>query len=223
MPNDPDSLDTFLDYMIQNGVDDDRIYAYLAPPNLVALRRSLTRFQWAECAQRPSTISAKVWVGKQNRVKGRCFERIMKALLPRIFTTWDRVQTTTNEIDILVGLGPTSLFVPALREWGACFICECKSERGHFSVTWVDKLATVLQIHGTKVGVILSASGPKKTGNGRRAIEKIRLLAVLQQFIVPLDLGDVARCMNGTNGLRLLVTRYLETKLGIERTRLLMN
>jgi hypothetical protein len=221
--NSPDTLQTFLEFMVKNGVDDDRIYAYLAKPNVVAIRRHLGRFQRVESAPRSQAVSAKDWIIKQNRVKGKCFEQIMKALIPRMFSTWVRVQTTTNEIDVLVGLGPTSLFVPALREWGVSFICECKSERGHFSVTWVDKLSTVLETHGTKVGVILSASGPKKTGNGRRAIDKIRLLAVLQKFIVTLDLDDVTRCLNGTNSLRLLTTRYMETKMGIERTRLLMN
>ncbi len=219
----PDSLKAALEYIVANDVDDDALYRELAPSDVATVRRYMLRFRAIVAKVRPpdSNKSKRAWISQQNRLKGRCFELMMRSLLPNVFQTWDRIQTDTNELDILVEHGPKTSFFPALREWGTHSICECKSNRDTFSVTWVDKLAGVLEIHGARVGIVMGTRAPQTRGNGQRAIETIRMYAVRNRTIVVLDLSDVERCLNGENALRLISRRYIEIRTGTKKYRLI--
>lgn len=219
----PDSLTAALDFIVKNNIDHDVLYAQLAPARLTSVRHYLLRFESILAKTRPATSPKSMgsWRSQQNNLKGRCFEQIMRSLLPTVFQTWQRIQTPTNELDILVELGPKCGFFPCLREWGAYSICECKSNQDTFSVTWVDKLAGVLDKHGAKVGIVMGTRAPQKKGNGRRALESIRLYAIKNRTIIVLDLEDVNRCLNGENALKLIVRRYIEIRVGTEKYRLL--
>lgn len=219
----PDSLAAALDFMVKNNVDHDFLYEKLAPSNLAGVRHYLSRFESIRAKIRPVT-SPKTkgsWRAQQNNLKGRCFEQILQSLLPTVFQTWARIQTPTNELDILVELGPKCGFFPSLREWGVYAICECKSNQDTFSVTWVDKLAGVLDKHAARVGIVMGTRAPQKKGNGRRALESIRLYAIKNRTIVVIDLDDVKRCLGGENALKLIVRRYMEIRVGTEKYRLL--
>lgn len=146
---------------------------------------------------------------------------MMKALLPPIFNKWERIQTPTNEIDILLVLGPRCRFFPALRDWGAYSICECKSNEDTFSVTWVDKLAGVLEKHGATVGLVMSQRTPKGRGNAGRALRSLQDYAIAGRIIVLVDLTDIQRCIAGENALHLVCTRYVETRLRLKKYRLI--
>jgi hypothetical protein len=219
----PDSLAAALDFIVKNNVDHDVLYAQLAPSNLARVRHYLRRFQAILALTYPAASSKtkRSWTAQQNNLKGRCFEQIMRSLLPTVFQTWQRIQTPTNELDILVELGPKCGFFPSLREWGTHSICECKSNQDTFSVTWVDKLAGVLDKHAARVGIVMGTRAPLKKGNGQRALESIRLYAIKNRTIIVVDLNDVNRCLNGENALKLIVRRYLEIRTGTEKYRLL--
>lgn len=219
----PDSLEAALNILLQNDVNDDFLYARLAPSHPDRVKFHLDRFNRVVTQPRPagSPKSDKQWTNQRNRIKGRCFELMMKSLLPKIFQKWDRIQTDTNELDILLELGPTCSMFPALREWGALSICECKSNKDTFSVTWVDKLAGVLDKHTAKVGIVMGTRAPNGRGNSSRALQSVRFYAIKNRTIVILDLADVQKCLNGENALKLIVRRYLEVKSGIAKYRLL--
>jgi hypothetical protein len=219
----PDSLAAALDFIVKNNVDHDCLYAQLAPSNLARVQRYLRRFDSIRAKAQPVTSpkSKRSWIAQQNNLKGRCFEQVMRSLLPTVFQTWSRIQTPTNELDILVELGPKCGFFPSLREWGSHSICECKSNQDTFSVTWVDKLAGVLDKHAARVGIVMGTRAPRNKGNGRRALESIRLYAIKNRTIIILDLDDVNRCLGGANALKLIVRRYIEIRTGTEKYRLL--
>jgi len=222
---DSDSLEVVLDYLNRHDVTDGRIYATLAPTNTVRLGSLLIRFQrianatYSKNSKRPK--HKKDWVPQQRRAKGRCFERMMKAFLPPIFAKWERVQTPTNELDILLVLGPRCRFFPALRDWGICAICECKSNTDTFSVTWVDKLAGVLDKHKATVGLVMSQRAPGAKGNGARSWRSLQDYAITGRTIMLVDLEDIQRCIDGENALNLVCTRYTESKLRLKKYRLI--
>jgi hypothetical protein len=217
------SLEAVLEYLNKNEITDERIYATLAPTNIARLQALLKRFTQVAGAKHNKSGAKKkmAWTAQQRRLKGRCFEQMMKTLLPPVFSKWDRVQTPTNELDILLVLGPRTRFFPALQEWGAYCICECKSNTNTFSVTWVDKLAGVLQKHGACVGFVMSQRTPKAMGNAGRALQSLRDYAILGQTIILVDLSDVQRCIDGHNALSLICTRYVETRLRLKKYRLI--
>jgi hypothetical protein len=222
-PAPPDSLEQFLRYMTENNIDDDRIYAYLCNVNIANLTKTLRRYDRVMNAIRPRTTTAKDWKQKQRNLKGRLFEKLLGVLLggTRPFTTWSRVQTPTNELDWLVQLGPMAQFVPALRLWGTHFMCECKSEDVYVSVTWVQKLAEIIQNHGASVALLLSMRGLAVKGNAKRAVNAIQLLSVQNKVIVCLDFEDVRQCVTGTNFLRLLSQQYTAARNGVAKLKAL--
>jgi hypothetical protein len=224
----PDSLENVIKYLTENPSSDDRIYSCIVPIDRQKLTEAILTFERVE-AMKPEDRSKKnhksleKWSTQKNRVKGKAFERIMRVLLPTgtIFTTWGRVQTTTNEIDVLVGLGPKSKWVTIFDNWGTHFVCECKSEKGHFSVSWVDKLYTVLSTHNSYAGLLVSKKSPTKTGNGRRALDKIRMLALLKKVVIIFDMKDIKACEQGSHILAILHKKYIEVTTGAANLSLL--
>jgi len=221
----PDSLKAALDYIVTNNVDHDVLYSQLAPSDTAKVRRYRTRFMSIVAKTYPanSSKSRRSWISQQNGLKGRCFEHMMRSLLPTVFQTWERIQTDTNELDILIEHGPMCSFFPSLREWGTHSICECKSNKDTFSVTWVDKLAGVLDKHAARVGIVMGTRAPQTRGNGQRALESIRMYAITNRTIIVLDLADVERCLNGENALKLISRRYIEIRTGTQKYRLIGN
>jgi hypothetical protein len=67
----------------------------------------------------------------------------------------------------------------------------------------------------------MGTRAPQNKGNGRRALESIRLYAIKNRTIIVLDLEDVNRCLSGENALKLMVRRYIEIRTGTEKYRLL--
>jgi len=124
------------------------------------------------------------------------------------------VHTSTNEIDILVSLEPSSQFVPALRLWGPHFICECKFHQSHVSTTWVDKLLGVMKKHGSNTGLLISRKGIAKTGPGVGIRHTLQLYAAMTPYtyILPFDFNDINSCINGENLLRLINLRHIEIR-----------
>ena len=142
-----DSLDTLLQFMATNQIDDPKIYRHLCPDTTSRLSRLVKALDRISTAiYQPNAFkactSARSFKSHQSRLKGKVFEAITREVLESVkcFSVTPNVQTNTNEIDILVALGPSSSWVPALRMWGTHFVCECKFHETHVTTTWVGKL-----------------------------------------------------------------------------------
>lgn len=221
-----DSLDTLLHFMATNEIDDPKIYRHLCPSTphrLSRLVKALDRINNATYV--PNTFkactSAKSFKSHQSRLKGKVFEAITKEVLASVkcFSVTPNVQTNTNEIDILVALGPTSSCVPALRMWGTHFVCECKFHDTHVTTTWVGKLNTVLQTHSATVGLLISKKGIASAGRGTQIHHQLQILAISPQpkFIIPIDFSDLQRCIAGENILSLVISRFIEARAGVAK------
>src|SRR5690349_15152572 len=123
------SLEVFLQFMVQSNTDDVAIYQHLASLDRGRLKTLLKRLETVENAKPPTKGSgAKEFAGRRDSVKGRLYEQIIRVFVDGVkcFASWSNVSTTTNELDILIQLGPSAQFIPALRLWGTHCICECK-------------------------------------------------------------------------------------------------
>ncbi len=200
---------------MKNNINDDLIYGYLCPPlppNCVS--RWLARIERVETARRPTGKTAAEWSGKKNRIKGRMFEMMIKSVIKTIpsLTVWKNVTTTTNEIDLLVKIGLTIQLSPIIRQWGSHFLCECKLVNKGINATWVGKLNSVLELHGSEVGVLVSSKGPPR-GKVKTQIH-MHAFKVPPRVIVCVSLDELRDCENGQNLLQLISTRYIEAKSG---------
>ncbi len=225
LPN-SDSLDTLLHYLSSHQIDDPKIYNHLCTRDtrrLNSLLRALNRTERAQHkpTKHRSRASSRSFKSYQSGLKGKIYEQIAKEILSSVkcFTASTNVQTTTNEIDILVELGPSATWVPALRLWGSHFVCECKFHDTHLTTTWVGKLNTVLQTHNVSVGLLISKKGIAGTGRGTQIHHLLQLLAVATpaRFIIPIDFSDIQRYLTGENILSLITRRYVEAKSGIAK------
>lgn len=221
----PLTLQDALDFMLRNEINDPKIYAFLSLPiNPGGVNRWIQRIDKVNVMPRPKGESAKTWEGRKNRVRGRCFERLSGLVLQSVrpFTTWHSVQTTTNEIDWLVSIGPTGQYLPAMRQWGTHLICECKFTHSFVTVTWIDRLNTVLQTHNASVGILLCTKGLTNKGRGTAAMNQIRILSAMtpSRTIVTVNMDDIRGLAAGTNFVELLTERYVEARIGADRLRL---
>jgi len=222
------TVDDLLKFLLQHEIDDEKIYRVLCGSLQNARYRQLvSRMKRVVKSQKPVGVSKAEWQGRQSRVKGRIFEKLIALVLRAVvpFKTWANVNTTTSELDILVQIGPSGAIIPSLREWGTHFISECKFSNEYVSIQWVTNLNTVLQTHNASVGVLFSTRGTTTQGNGRRALHQIEVLSVMtpSRFIVCVDLWDLEVCANGFNFLTLLSQRYLEAKASAGRLKLLQH
>jgi hypothetical protein len=209
------TLDQWIEFALKNNLNEDLIYSYLSPPlppNSVS--RWLARIQRIEKAAKPKGTAAAEWSGKKNRVKGRAFEAMISLIIRSVpsFSVWKNVTTTTNEIDILVKVGLTIQVSPVIRQWGSHFLCECKLVNKGVNATWIGKLNSVLELHGSEVGVLVSSKGAPK-GRAKTQIH-MHAFKTPPRVMVCISLDELKECENGKNFLRLISTRYVEAKSG---------
>jgi hypothetical protein len=120
--------------MGQEDLSDPRIFEIIVPIDLKKLRPAVSRFEKVHNLRadgRASEKSRSSRTSQQSEGKGKCFELVMRVLLPAhtAFMRWQDVTTTTNELDFLVALTTKSKCNKRFDKWGSHFICECKSKR----------------------------------------------------------------------------------------------
>jgi len=209
------TLEQWIEFGLKNNIDDDQIYSFLSPPLPAnSISRWLARIDRIEKAKRPKSTAAAAWGGKKNKLKGHAFEAMMRVILKSVpsFTVWKNVTTTTNEIDLLVKVGLAVQVSPIIRQWGSHFLCECKLVKEGINATWVGKLNSVLELHASEVGVLFSSHGAPK-GKVRTQIH-MHAFKTPPRVIVCISLDELKECENGKNFLRLISTRYVQTKSG---------
>lgn len=191
------------------------IYRYLSPPlPPKCVTKWLNRIKRIEDAKRPKGTSAQSWQGEKNRLKGKAFEALIRTVMKSVpsFTVWKNVNTTTNEIDLLIQVGLGIQVSPIVRQWGSHFLCECKLVNTGINATWVGKLNSVLELHNSEVGILVSSNGAPK-GRVKTQIH-MHAFKTPPRVIVCISLAELQECENGRNFLHLLSTRYVEAKTG---------
>jgi hypothetical protein len=91
-------------------------------------------------------------------------------------------------------------------------LCECKLVNTGINATWVGKLNSVLELHDSQVGILVSSHGGPK-GKVKTQIH-MHAFKTPPRVIVCISLGELQECENGRNFLHLLSTRYVEVKTG---------
>jgi hypothetical protein len=219
----PDSLEHVFAYLAEKE-NDDFVYEILTRPLPSSLSTIIKRLEYVDSAKKQDRRRGKTtkqFESQRSRLKGGLYERLVEKVVGSVkcFSTWRSVHTSTNELDILVMLGPTANWVPALREWGTHCVCECKYHSTHVSTDWVTKLNTVLQTHSASVGLLFSRKGIATTGRGLQIRHLQQLLAVSgsPRFIICLSWDDLISCCNGENFLKLASVRFVEMRAGVQR------
>jgi hypothetical protein len=209
------TLDQWIEFGRKNDIDDELIYRYLSPPLPAnSVSRWLARIERIENAAKPKGVAASEWSGRKSKLKGTAFEAMIRLVIKSVpsFTVWKNVTTTTNEIDLLVRVGLAIQVSPIVRQWGSHFVCECKLVNKGINATWVGKLNSVLELHGSEVGVLVSSHGAPR-GKVKTQIH-MHAFKTPPRVIVCISIDELKECENGKNLLRLISTRYIEAKSG---------
>ena len=201
-------------------VDDAKIYSFLSQVDTARVACWLSRLDRVVAAKKPDdpSITDKKWTGRKNAIKGKIFERLVGAILCGIkgFDTWKDVTTTTNQLDMLVHLGPTAQFSPALREWGTALHLRMQVRR---QSDWRD-LDREVEYGPSKPpcpswGIRqpkrdcergTRQEGPQSDQDPRSNRDAISVLSCL--WIDP----DLEKCIAGQNLAELLSRKYVGTK-----------
>lgn len=211
------TLDVVIQFIVDNGIDDPRIYAYLTRHvDRAKMDHWARRIERINAIKKPNGISPKVWEGRTNELKGRCFEKIGGVLLSsaKPFHSYKRVVSTTNEIDWLVELGPSAKWIPATSEWGTHFICECKFGRQRINAGWIGKLNTTLIGHSASVGLLISTQGLGQKGSQKLRFQLQLIAAAAKRVIICINTEEMRKSIEEGNFLRLICQRYVQTKVG---------
>src|SRR5580692_4890037 len=210
------TLDQVIDYMIKNNINDARIYEYLTlPADITAINACLASIDQIDGQPKPNGMKKKTWEGQKNQQKGACFEQLTGLVLQTVkpFKSWDKVHTTTNEIDWLIQMGPTALHLPTMREWGTHCLCECKIGNESVNVTWIGKLNTLLQTSGASVGLLISRKGiPTKGSSSARFQLQLLAAQTPSRVIISIDLEEMKESVQNRRFLQLISTRFIEVK-----------
>lgn len=128
--------------------------------------------------------------------KGEAFEKVIEDIfcVHKLFRVETNIRTSTNEIDLL--LIPT-LYGTSLIEFVfnrflvGNIIVECKNYNKKVDVTWIGKLASLLDISKVGVGLLITKKGITGRGNwdaGKGLIRKVSLRKNI--IIIDLVLND---------------------------------
>ncbi|MDT2669509.1 restriction endonuclease [Enterococcus dongliensis] len=144
--------------------------------------------------------------------KGESFEKVIKDIfcIHGLFEVKTNSRTSTNEIDLL--LMPTLYGTKIIdfvfnRFLDGNIIVECKNYKKKVDVTWIGKLASLLDVSKVSVGLLITKSGITGRGNwdaGQGLIRKISLKKNI--LIIDLVLKDFIE-LDGKNLLDLMKTK----------------
>lgn len=214
------SLASVIDYLSKNAVTDASVWNFLDRTDRVRLGQLLLDVDAVDAMVYDKLIhvgkSKKQFEAEKSAKKGKLFEQVAETLLANIscFGVRADISTATNQLDLLVALGPWSGVVPAFREWGTHFICECKFHDKGVAVDWVEKLHSILGTHGAKVGVLISKK-PISKGTRGNINHLLQLFALNGKFVLSLSRADLDKCVAGEGIIQMLVDRYMAVQLGI--------
>jgi hypothetical protein len=214
------TLEDVINFIAKSGIDNPVIWSHLDRTDTVAVNKILAELDAVESEIYDKAVHGGTKVQfetmKSGR-KGKAFENLTNELMAGLtcFGVRNDVTTDVNQLDLLVSLEPNSSIVPALRNWGSHFICECKFHDKGVSVTWVEKLHSILRTHKARVGILISKKGISKVGRGANVVHLLHMLAVDNCHVICLSREDLNNCAAKGGLLKLLVDRYVAIGNGI--------
>ncbi|OEZ63185.1 hypothetical protein [Duganella sp. HH105] len=215
------TLEDVINFIAKSGIDNPAIWSHLDRTNTVIVNKLLIELDAAESETYDkavhTTVTKAQFEALKSGKKGKVFENLTIELMAGLtcFGVRSDVTTDVNQLDLLVSLEPNSSIVPALRNWGSHIICECKFHDTGVSVTWVEKLHSILRTHKAKVGILISKKGISKVGRGASVVHLLHMLAVDNCHVICLSREDLNNCAAKGGLLKLLVDRYVAIGNGI--------
>jgi hypothetical protein len=214
------SLATIVDFLRKKPVESSDIYALLDRTDRSLLARLLTEVDAIDAtvfdkAANPGK-TAKQFETEKSGKKGKVFEEIAKTFLSGVtcFDVNPNIVSSTNQIDVLVTLGPMALAVPIFHKWGTHFVCECKFHNKGVSIEWIQKLESLLGTHGANVGILVSKKPISKGTRGNIA-HALQLYAMKGVYIICLSREDLDKCAAGDGLIPMLVNRFVSVQMGV--------
>lgn len=200
------SMEDLLGELVTNNVDpNDQVYSYLSTTNVDRLQEWLTRLEKI----RAFNPTSKQERGKKARLVGLVFEKLVKCLFEgcHALVCLNNVRSTTSEIDFLVEVQPLGIALPFLSASGTHLMGEAKCVMKGFKKEWIDELRGIMEVHGTKRGVLFTAVPPRKlTREPRMAIA---LHAATGNLIIPFGRTQIDKVLGGENFLKVLSRQSL--------------
>jgi hypothetical protein len=215
------TLDDVISHLAIKGIDNAEIWKHLDRTDRTKLATLLAELDVVEAEEYDlaahAPLTKRSFQSDKSARKGKLFEKLAYELLAGLtcFAVRADVTTDVNQLDLLVGLEPSSGIVPAFRLWGSHFICECKFHETAVGVDWVEKLHSILRTHKANVGLLISKKGIAKVGRGRSILQLLHMLAVDNTYILCLGRDDIEQCISGGGLLQMITDQYVAVSNGI--------
>lgn len=217
----PVSLADVIDFLSREGIDNPSIWAHFDTTDKGKLATLCAQLDAVEMETYAPAVhigkTKKAFESEKNGKKGKLFEEITSELMSGLtcFGVRKDVTTATNQLDLLVQIQPSAMIVPAFRMWGTHFICECKFHDSGVKVDWVQKLHSLLTLHGANVGVLISKKGSALTGRGVNIKHMVQLIAIQNRYILNITREDLDHCIKNGGLLQMLVDKFVAIQSGI--------
>jgi hypothetical protein len=214
------SMISIIDYLRTNPVENADVYALLDRTDRARLSQLLSDVDAVDASKFDKTVhvgkTAKQFESEKSGKKGKLFEEITKTFLSGVacFDVHPNVVTSTNQLDVLVTLGPWAYAVPIFHQWGTHFVCECKFEDRGIAVEWLQKLESLLGTHGAKVGLLISKK-PASKGTRGNIPHKLQLFAMKGVYIICISRQDLDKIAGGAALIPMIVERYIAVQMGV--------
>ena len=205
-------LDNFLHDLVENKVDlTDQIYNYLSNTDIDRLQKWLNRLEKVRAFKiSGNSANAKRLKGKKSNLVGRVFEKLIRVLLDdcNVLHHDGNIRSTISEIDFRIMIDPQGGCIPMLRENGTHAIGEAKCVQHGLKAEWLTELSGILSTHNATLGIIFTASPPKKLNVNHR--HTLSLLAANNHKIIPIGQTQILKVIGGENFLKLLCDQYVQ-------------
>lgn len=220
-PNPATTLADVISFLSIRGIDNRSIWAQFDKTDSAKLAVLCDELDKVEAENFDPLVhvgkAKKVFEAEKSGKKGKLFEKISAELMSGLtcFKVHEDVTTATNQLDLLVQVEPSGSIIPALREWGTHFICECKFHDTAVKVDWIQKLHSLLTYHGANVGIIISKKGIASKGRGVGINQIVQLTAIQKYYILNFSRKDLDHCIKNGRWLEMIVDKYVAIQGGI--------
>lgn len=146
--------------------------------------------------------------GYRSWVVGRVFEHLLRALFADegAVRVVENLESTTNEIDLVLKIEPAGSAVPILREAGSIMIAEAKCHQKAPNSTLVNGFSTLLQTHNATHGILFVFCTKRKLQAKVR--QAIALSWAYGRCIVPIGREQLEAVRDGACFGRVLVDQF---------------
>lgn len=138
--------------------------------------------------------------------KGTSLENLVTFIIERsvVFEVYRNVQTSSNEIDVLVRLNKRGQVLKAngLVNFQDNFLAECKNYNKTVGSTWVGKFYSLLKYTQNEIGILFSYHGLTGSGwNDGTGLVKKLLLFDKKSYIIDFNISDFELLAEGNTSL----------------------